>query len=111
MKLYIHTHVHIQFNISKSHLEYCKIIYYIYLYYFTAFQIAFTDFELELINNEANREEENDEESDEDTFITYRKQNHVTFMDNVTIHKSPTINYDDDNAIFGKVDAVAQTKR
>ncbi|XP_039304162.1 kinesin-related protein 4 [Solenopsis invicta] len=76
----------------------------------TSFQIAFTDFELELINNEANRDEENDEESDEDNFITYRKQNHVTFMDNITVHKSPIIDYNDDNAIFEKVDASAQTK-
>lgn len=72
----------------------------------TAFQIAFTDFELELINSEANREEEND--SDDDVFVTYRKRN-VTFNDEVIIQKSPT-NYDNDNTLPEKIDMSTQTR-
>lgn len=78
------------------------------LYIITAFQIAFTDFELELINSEANRDEEND--SDEDTFVTYRKHNHVKFMDDVIVHKSP-INYNNDSATAEKIDMSTQTGR
>ncbi|XP_036150579.1 kinesin-related protein 4-like [Monomorium pharaonis] len=75
----------------------------------TSFQIAFTDFELDLINSEVNRNEENDEESDEDTFITYRKQNRVKFLDTLIIHKSPNLS-DNDNISFEKIDASTQTK-
>ncbi|XP_032664688.1 kinesin-related protein 4 [Odontomachus brunneus] len=51
----------------------------------SSFQIAYADFELELMDSEADRDEEF---SDDDTFITYRK-NHVKFKDDVTVHKSP----------------------
>lgn len=51
----------------------------------TAFQIAYADFELELMNSEVDRDEEI---SDDDTFITHRK-NSVKFKDDVIVHKSP----------------------
>ncbi|XP_071554788.1 uncharacterized protein [Temnothorax nylanderi] len=73
----------------------------------TSFQIAFTDFELELMDSEANREEENS--SDDDTFVTYRKHNRVKFTDDVIIHKSP-INYNDDSTTSEKIDISIQTE-
>ncbi|XP_077280881.1 uncharacterized protein LOC143907787 [Temnothorax americanus] len=72
-----------------------------------SFQIAFTDFELELMDSEANREEENS--SDDDTFVTYRKHNRVKFTDDVIIHKSP-INYNDDSTTSEKIDISIQTE-
>lgn len=58
----------------------------------SAFQTAFTDFELELINDEKDRENEDSMDSDRDMYITKsRHQNRVTFMDDVFIYNS---NYD-----------------
>ncbi|XP_047364114.1 centromere-associated protein E-like [Vespa velutina] len=57
-----------------------------------SFQTAFTDFELELINDEKDRENEDSIDSDRDMYITKnRHQNRVTFVDDVLIYKS---NYD-----------------
>lgn len=57
-----------------------------------SFQTAFTDFELELINDEKDRENEDSIDSDKDMYITKnRHQNRVTFMDDVFIYKP---NYD-----------------
>ncbi|XP_035723714.1 kinesin-related protein 4-like [Vespa mandarinia] len=57
-----------------------------------SFQTAFTDFELELINDEKDRENENSIDNDRDMYITKnRHQNHVTFVDDVLIYTS---NYD-----------------
>ncbi|XP_014470851.1 PREDICTED: centromere-associated protein E [Dinoponera quadriceps] len=50
----------------------------------TSFQIAYTDFELELLNNEVDREEEM---SDDDTYITYRKNTRVKFDDDLIVRK------------------------
>ncbi|KAL2711624.1 kinesin-related protein 4 [Vespula squamosa] len=57
-----------------------------------SFQTAFTDFELELINDEKDRENEDSIDSDKEMFITKnRHRNRVTFMDDVFIYKP---NYD-----------------
>ncbi|KAG5347931.1 CENPE protein, partial [Acromyrmex charruanus] len=71
----------------------------------SSFQIAFADFELELMNSEANHDE--DLSSDEDPFVTYREKHRVKFIDDVII-KSP-INYSDDNITFDKIEASTQT--
>ncbi|KAI4495494.1 hypothetical protein M0802_008708 [Mischocyttarus mexicanus] len=57
-----------------------------------SFQIAFTDFELELINDEKNRENDSIDSIKETTYITKnRNQHRVTFMDDISIYKP---NYD-----------------
>ncbi|KAG5322828.1 CENPE protein, partial [Pseudoatta argentina] len=71
----------------------------------SSFQIAFADFELELMNSEANHDE--DLSSDEDPFVTYREKHRVKFIDDVIV-KSP-INYSDDNITFDKIEASTQT--
>ncbi|KAG5314350.1 CENPE protein, partial [Acromyrmex insinuator] len=71
----------------------------------SSFQIAFADFELELMNSEANHDE--DLSSDEDPFVTYRDKHRVKFVDDVMV-KSP-INYSDDNITFDKIEASTQT--
>ncbi|KYN18753.1 PREDICTED: kinesin-like protein KIN-7I [Trachymyrmex cornetzi] len=71
----------------------------------SSFQIAFADFELELMNSEANRDE--DISSDEDPFVTYRDKHRVKFTDDVIV-KSP-INYSNDNITFDKIEASTQT--
>ncbi|KYN37073.1 Centromere-associated protein E [Trachymyrmex septentrionalis] len=71
----------------------------------SSFQIAFADFELELMNSEANHDE--DISSDEDPFVTYRDKHRVKFIDDVIV-KSP-INYSDDNITFDKIEASTQT--
>lgn len=70
----------------------------------TAFQLAYADFELELMNSEVDRDEEI---SDEDTFITHRR-NRVKFKDDVIVHKSP---YSRDNSTVTpeKTDCCTQT--
>ncbi|KAI4477293.1 hypothetical protein M0804_012883 [Polistes exclamans] len=57
-----------------------------------SFQIAFTDFELELINDEKDREDDDSIDSLKDVFITKDRHKHrVTFMDDMSIYKP---NYD-----------------
>lgn len=53
---------------------------------FSAFQTAFTDFELELFESERDRESR-ESDSDEDYFVTKRR-NRVTFVDDVCNIKS-----------------------
>lgn len=53
---------------------------------FSAFQTAFTDFELELFESERDRESR-ESDSDEDYFVTKRR-NRVTFVDDVYNIKS-----------------------
>ncbi|KYN29939.1 PREDICTED: kinesin-related protein 4-like [Trachymyrmex cornetzi] len=71
----------------------------------SSFQIAFADFELELMNSEANRDE--DISSDEDPFVTYRDKHRVKFTDDVIVKSS--INYSNDNITFDKIEASTQT--
>ncbi|XP_029166361.1 kinesin-related protein 4-like isoform X2 [Nylanderia fulva] len=92
----------------KSHRKSTEIM--------NTFQIALADFELELMNNEEDCEEEiitNEEEemesNDEDTFLIYRKHNHVKFTDDVIIHKLPSINYNHDT-LLEKIDKSMQTE-
>lgn len=73
----------------------------------TAFQIAFADFELELINSEVNRYE--DISSDEDPFVTYRDKHRVKFNDDVFI-KSP-LNYSNNSITSDKIEVSTQTIR
>lgn len=74
----------------------------------TALQnIAYADFELELINRELDREEETD---GEDTFIVYQKSSRVTFKDDVIVHKTP-ISYNNSNVTPEKIDISTQTVR
>ncbi|XP_020278586.1 centromere-associated protein E-like isoform X2 [Pseudomyrmex gracilis] len=71
----------------------------------TSFEVAFEDFELELMKSEANREEESD---DDDVFITRRPHNRVRFLEDVFIQKSP-VNYDSRDTTPEKLDSYAQT--
>ncbi|EFN84609.1 Centromeric protein E [Harpegnathos saltator] len=71
----------------------------------SSFQIAYADFELELMKSEADRDEEI---SDDDTFVTYRRNNRVKFKDDIIVHKSP---YSRDNSTVTpeKTDTCTQT--
>ncbi|KYQ46666.1 Centromere-associated protein E [Trachymyrmex zeteki] len=71
----------------------------------SSFQIAFADFELELINSEVNRYE--DISSDEDPFVTYRDKHRVKFNDDVFI-KSP-LNYSNNSITSDKIEVSTQT--
>lgn len=73
----------------------------------TTFQIAFTDFELELIKSEADRNEDNDDSDEDMPFVTYRSHR-VKFKDSIIFHKSPT-NDGNDSATFEKIDVSTQT--
>ncbi|KYN00256.1 Centromere-associated protein E [Cyphomyrmex costatus] len=76
----------------------------------SSFQIAFADFELELMNSEENRDEDNS--SDEDPFVTRRGKHRVKFTDDVFV-KSP-LNYSNDSSndtviIYDRTEASTQT--
>ncbi|EZA59853.1 Centromere-associated protein E [Ooceraea biroi] len=77
----------------------------------TSFQIAYADFELELIKNEEDSLQ-NDEDSalnsDEDSFITYRRQNRVRFADNAVQNPGPS-NPENCNATPEKTTSATQT--
>lgn len=70
----------------------------------TAFRIAYTDFELELMCSE-----ENHDDSDDDSFITYRRSNRVKFKDDLSSHKSPYDVCDNSIGTSGKLDTCTQT--
>ncbi|XP_015179978.1 PREDICTED: centromere-associated protein E-like [Polistes dominula] len=53
-----------------------------------SFQIAFTDFELELINDEKDRDDDDSIDSVKEMYITKNRHQHrVTFMDDLSIYK------------------------
>jgi len=76
-----------------------------------AFQIAYTDFELELMKNEEESMHDEDSllNSDEDLFVTSRRHNRVKFTDNII--QKPLINFDNSNAISERINMSTQTAR